>query len=275
MARFKQIQVSRHYNTFNDNLICCVVISLIYVIDYDILLSIFSESTSAFREKVAQSKLVYLILVALWMMPILINIPKSLENDIEFSPGNGNDFGYLCYSKIRSPFKNGARSTVVVFTPTQYILNLVNDLAILVIIVGSGLVTLLRFRQSIKRRKEEAKAKRNEIAELNLNIQGRVVKNHIAITASVTGMFYLLFRLPLYIMANPWNVNGQDYLATGATVILYLMQFCCHFMIHTLLSKSYREAFKDLLRPIFPCCFKCKPCMKNEENIEENKEGSN
>ena len=165
-------------------------------------------------------------------------------------------------------------STVVVFTPTQYILNLGNDLAILVVIVVSGLVTLLRFRQKAKARLEEV-SERNPLDALRISVQARIVKNHIAITASVTGIFYLLFRLPLYIMANPWADKGQDYLVTGATVILYMMQFCCHFLIHTLLSKSYREAFKDLLRPIFPCCFNCKPCMKKEENIGENKEDSN
>ena len=241
---------------------------------YDILLSIFSESTSAFREKVAESKLVYLILVALWIMPILINIPKSLENNVEFAPGKGNDFGYLCYSKIRTSTNHVENPTVVVFTPNQYIINLVNDLSILIVIVGSGLVTLLRYRQNAKTRERKVED-HHPVEAIRIKIQARIVKSHIAITASVTGIFYLLFRLPLYIMANPWAVNGQDYLATGATVILYMMQFCCHFLIHTLLSKSYGEAFKDLLRPIFPCCFKCKPCMKKDENIEENKEDSN
>ena len=245
------------------------------VIGYSILLSIFSESTSAFRERVAQSKLVYLILLALWIMPILINIPKSLENNVEFSPGKGNNFGYLCYSKIQTSTNHVKNPTVVVFTQTQYILNLVNDLAILVVIIGSGLVTLLRFWQKSKARAKELSERGHPVGAIRIRIQARIVKSHIAITASVTGIFYLLFRLPLYIMANPWAVNGQDYLATGATVILYMMQFCCHFLIHTLLSKSYGEAFKDLLRPIFPCCFKCKPCMKKDENIEENKEDSN
>ena len=203
-------------------------------------------------------------------MPILINIPKSLEDNVEFAPGKGNEFGYLCYSKIQTSTNNVENPIVVVFTLRQYILNLANDLAILVVIVGSGLVTLLRFRQNAKAKEEKVKD-RHPVEALRIKIQARIVKSHIAITASVIGIFYLIFRLPLYIMANPWAANGQNYLATGATVILYMMQFCCHFLIHTLLSKSYREAFKDLLRPIFPCCFKCKPCMKKEENIEENK----
>ena len=214
----------------------------------------------------AESKIVYLIVVALWVMPILVNIPKSLERNVEFSPGKGNNFGYLCYSKMLP------NETVVVFTPTQYILNLVNDLIILIIIVVSGLVTFIRFRQNVKKRKSLL-GQNNEIAHLALNIQARMGKNHIAITASVTGIFYILFRLPLYIMANPWKIDGQNYLVTGGTVILYIMQFCCHFLIHTLLSRSYREAFADILRPIIPCCFNCKPCCKKEkENTDNNDE---
>ena len=194
-------------------------------------------------------------------MPILINIPKSLEKNVEFLPGKGNNFGYLCYSKMLP------NETVVVFTPTQYTLNLVNDIAILIVIVTSGLVTFIRFRQHVEKRKRKISAQ-NELAAMALNIQARMGKNHIAITASVTGIFYILFRLPLYIMANPWNIEGQNYLMTGLTVILYIMQFCCHFLIHTLLSKSYRDAFKDLLRPIMPCCFMCKPHKKKENEDE-------
>ena len=227
----------------------------------------FSENSKRIQEKLCKLKLVYLIIAATWVVPTLINIPKSLEKDVEFSPGDGKGFGYVCYSKYLVN-NNGTNDTkIVVFTETQYYLNLINDIIILLIIVASIIVTMVRFRQQVDERR--LSYQHNKIAQMQIAFIAKLEEKYITIAASAISSFYVIVRLPLYIFGHP---SGETtYVAAGVATILFLLQFCAHWLIHMFINKPFKRAFTDILRMILPCCFNCQnPKRRNEHSDEQH-----
>ena len=201
-------------------------------------------------------------------MPTLINIPKSFEKDVEFSPGDGKGFGYVCYSKHLLNNNQPNQAKIVVFTKTQYYLNLINDIIILLIIVASSLVTVIRFRQQVEDKRTSYE--HNQIAQMHFNFIAKLEEKYITIAATATSSFYVIVRLPLYIFGYP--SDETTYVAAGVATILFLLQFCAHWLIHMMINKPYKRAFTDILRMILPCCFICQQSEKRNENSEEQKQ---
>ena len=215
-------------------------------------------------QTLCEYKLVYVIVVAIWILPILINIPKILESDVDFKPGpgNGSGYGYLCYS-----IKNG---TIVVLTETQYILNLINDSIIFLIIVISSFVSWFRFKKEVDQHRTDAK--NNDVKILALNICAKVEEQTMRIAVSIVCAYYVVVRLPLYIFGHPSMIGliGHDsvWIAAGISIILYIMQFCTHFLIYAVIMLNFRKAYVDTLQVVFPCCFKC--TKSNDTNTLDN-----
>ena len=209
-------------------------------------------------QKICELKLVYVMIAFIWIIPPLINIPKRLEKNVEFSPGGGHEFGYVCYTKL---VLNETDRKVVVFSKTQYLMNLINDSIILMIIVGIILVAWISFKTQFKARAESLKT--NELQLLALNLHAQVEQRRMTIATSVGSSFYLFVRLPLYIFGYP-SADMQSYVAPGVAAVLFVMQFCSHYLIHTIINPCYLAAFVDILKIIFPCFWKCRKRRNNE-----------
>ena len=208
------------------------------------------------KDKLCKPRLLCPIFLMVWIIPVLINTPKFLEEKVEFSRGDGNERGYICYSKQL----NETNSEVVVFTRIQYVTNLINDAIIFMIIVVSIFVTWVGFKRQVEDHGNRIST--NEIQLLAFTLHTKAEEKKISICALSVSSFYVLCRLPLYIVANPTNEENQT--AIGITTVLFVVQFCGHFLIHICISYPYRQAFLDILRSIAPCFFQCKKCKKIE-----------
>ena len=211
------------------------------------------------------------MIIAVWILPILISIPTHLEAGVEFEPGpgNGTGWGHICYSKV-----NG---TIVVLTTTQHTVSMISDIVILLIILASSIVTWFRFKKTVERGKETLK--NNEFKLIAFSITAKLEEKYISIAISVICAYYVIVRFPLYIVSHVHS--GHDYTqeqhdgifkGIGVCIILYIMQFCTHFLIYAVIQSAYRKAYCSVLKLVFPCCFKCKKSEDNQNVGIEEKE---
>ena len=164
----------------------------------------FSPFTKTIWEKLCEKKLVYLLIVATWLLPTIINLPKSFEQGVDFQPGklpksfeqgidfhpgknssdysaNRSEVGYLCY-----PTENG---TKVMWTDTQFVLNLTTDILVLLAIVISATISWLSFKREISDNRD--KLAHDQIRLLRYNIVAKLRKKDLSLSVSIICVTYL------------------------------------------------------------------------------------
>ena len=110
----------------------------------------FSPQSKELWGRFCQSRIVYLQIFAHWLLPTLLNLPKSFEDGVSFAPGknlasvNASDIGYICYSRVND--------ISVMWTDTQFGLNMATDILVLLTIIISGGLSWLAFRREVETR---------------------------------------------------------------------------------------------------------------------------
>ena len=218
----------------------------------------FSKTTSNIWNKICDLKLVYLVIFTTWIFPILINLHKQFEPGIEFSPGNGNETGHVCYAK-----ENG---TYVGLTTWQWRSSVVNNILLFIVIITSYLIAWCGIKKENEKNREKIVALKSagnrQIRLFGYNVHAQKLQKDIRLTGSIICLTYVVSRLPLIILGY-YKVSN----VTLAIWILYIFQYCMHFITYAIIQKKYRKAYCDVLRIVFPCMSKCKI---NEENLEND-----
>ena len=196
--------------------------------------------------KICDHKYVYLIIILVWILPIVINLPERFEPGISYAPGNGTGVGYVCYAVEGGKF--------VIFTKEQWIFCLLTDIFLFIVIILSYLVA----RSGIK--KETAKT-RSVILERGISKrQSRLfefktytksIHRGLRLTISLICLSWVIFRLPLIILGRA----EIDSYAFNFLFAMYSMQFSIHFIMYAIVEESYRSAYKDILKEAFSCFF--------------------
>ena len=218
----------------------------------------FSPFTKTIWEKLCEKKLVYLLIVATWLLPTMINLPKSFEQGVDFQPGklpnststNRSEVGYLCY-----PTENG---TKVMWTDTQFELNLTTDILVLLAILISATISWLSFKREISDNRD--KLAHDQIRLLRYNIVAKLKKKDLSLSVSIICITYIICRFPLAIIGTSSDINHHTFWLQFCS-LLYDLQFGLHFLVYAIFQNNYRDAYFDVLKRIFPCCNKL--CCSN------------
>ena len=166
----------------------------------------FSKTIANIWNKFCDRKLVYLILFATWILPILTNLHKHFEPGIVFAAGNGNETGYTCYAK-----ENG---TYVILTTWQWYSSIVNNIVIFIIIIASYFITWC----GIKKETEETRDKILELkscismptAEFN-NLSDNITWNCFKCTSVNNSSLLYQYNLNLFNSFDVLvNIPGDD-----------------------------------------------------------------
>ena len=178
-------------------------------------------------------------------------MPKVFESDVIFAPGkgpqareNGTEVGYLCYSH-----QNERR---VIFTRMQYNLNLFSDIMVLLVVIISSGISVWGFKTEVKHKRNKLEA--DQLKLFRYNVITTLKEKRLNITVCSICITYIVLRLPLYVLGQI-EINHIGF-GIGFCFFLYNMQFCIHFLIYAIGGKDYREAYRDMLNLIFPCCCK-------------------
>ena len=243
----------------------------------------FSTTTREIWKSICDNRLTYLIVVAVWICPILLSLPKSYEKGVTFEPGGNNtdeELGYLCYPVEAD--QNGSPQKVI-FTNLQQIMNMVTDISLFVVIVISYVVTWCIF-------KKEAEGAMDVLPEgcrrEEFNEQVKHLRKSLSIAIGLVSVCFLVLRLPLIIFVRELDLlghtggGGKDGIAfispgLGICVLLFQLQFCVNFVIYAIFMADYRNAFLDALYLMCPCCFKWPRNHNNEDmKLEESPQNS-
>ena len=219
----------------------------------------FSPFTKKLWGKICEKKIVYVLLVASWLLPTMINLPKSFEADVDFQPGknrtvqdneNGEEVGYLCY-----PTEDGKK---VMWTHIQFVLNLTTDILVLLTIIISGTISWLSFKREVHDNRD--KLEHDQLRLLRYNIIAKLKKKDLSLSVSIICITYIICRFPLAISGRYSGINGLTAWLQFCS-LLYNLQFGLHFLVYAIFHNNYRDAYCDVLRKIFPCCNKL--CCSN------------
>jgi len=199
---------------------------------------------------------VYLVIFTTWIFPILSNLHKQFEPGIEFSSGNGNETGYVCYAK-----ENG---TYVGLTTWQWRSSVLNNILLFIIIITSYLITWCGIKKENEKNREKILALKSagnrQIRLFGYNVHSQKLQKDLRLTGSIICLTYVVSRLPLIILGY-YEVSN----VTLAIWVLYILQYCMHFITYAIIQEKYRKAYCDVLRTIFPCL---STCRGNKENLE-------
>ena len=147
----------------------------------------------------------------------------------------------------------------VVFSDVQYFTNLSTAIGLSVVIVASYVVIYWAFGKQRRQTREELEG-RNEEGLLN-NYRRHVddLRKNLLISIFLIVVSHTVLILPIVIYDTYFSVEDPDGgFSLGVVIckIIYEINFSVNFLIYAVLMKHYREAFLDILKIIFPCCFK-------------------
>ena len=198
----------------------------------------------------------YLVILSTWIFPILANLHKHFEPEIEFSPGIGNETGHVCYAK-----ENG---TYVGLTTWQWRSSIVNNILLFIIIITSNLITWCGIKKENDKNRQKIVALKSagnrQIRLLGYNVHTQKLQKDLRLTGSIICLTFVVFRIPFTILGHNEITN-----LSFAIWLLYIFQYCMHFITYAIIQKKYRKAYCDVLRTIFPCLSRCRG---NEEDLE-------
>ena len=203
--------------------------------------------------------MVYVLIIAAWLLPTMINIPKSFETGVDFEPGkngtelnneNRTEVGYLCY-----PTENGTKK---MWTESQFQLNLTTDILVLFIIIISGIISWLSFKREVHDNRD--KFAHDQLRLLRYNIIAKLKKKDLSLSVSIICITYIICRFPLAISGRSSDINEHAFWLQFC-LLLYNLQFSLHFLVYAIFHNNYRDAYCDVLRKVFPCCNKS--CCSN------------
>ena len=192
----------------------------------------------------------------MWTFPTFIGLPKSFERNVDFSPGNGSEIGYICL-----PVENGKYT---VFTETQFNVNIITDMMILLTLIVCGYISWSNVRREIRNNRD--RLEHNEIMLFQYNIATKGKERSRTITVVIICASYIILRFPLLVFGRTEDIH-VSYLGLGICVFLFNMQFCFHFLIYAIVQTNYRNAYFDLLRIIFSCTNRCRRSNNQRSNI--------
>ena len=190
----------------------------------------------------------YAFIASVWLVPtILTGLPKYLEADVTFRPGQGNELGYLCYPvETRNKTK-----TMTWLTQRQIDINLFNDISLLLIMFSSILLIWYNLE------KESTKAKNRQSTDLGKSLKGvemKARKRSLYSTSAMICVPYMLLRLPIFIFGRTETTNLP--VGLGACSLLYDLQFCLHFVFYAFILEDYKLAYNDLFKILLSKCKK-------------------
>lgn len=193
--------------------------------------------------------MVYVVICATWIFPILIHLPRIFEPGVTFGPGknhsaeeNPSEVGYLCYS-----YEDRRR---VLSSTTNYVFNLANDTIVLIIVLISSIISIWGFNRQVLEMRD--KLSKDELKLFRYNFIAALKQKKLSITIFSICLSYFVLRLPLVIIGN--TTISHITFGFAFCVFLYNLQFCVHFMIYAVGGKHFAEAYYDMLKLIFPCC---------------------
>ena len=186
---------------------------------------------------ICQRRLSYACVASLWLLPIvLMGLPKYLEKDVIFKPGQGKEHGYICY-----PFEisaNGTSEKMRWLTRRQYRMNIFNDVFLLVIIVSSIILIWYKLDLESKNAKEHLSI---DFSKTLKDIETKARKRSLRNAALMICVPYILLRLPIFIYG---QTDATDFVVLSC-IFLYELQFCIHFVIFAFIHNDYLSAYKD------------------------------
>ena len=184
---------------------------------------------------------------------MFINLARFYEEGIKFRPGKVNttdsvaEVGYLCYAY------EGERR--VLFTPVSYAMNLSNDITVFVIILISSGISFIAFKKEVHAMNKSPEMKRDELKRFRFNFIARLKERKLGAIIFCICLCYVFLRLPLTIIGNEsipyWKLKFAIFM------FLYNLQFTFHSVVYPIGGKEFRYCYLDMLKKIFPCCFKC------------------
>ena len=231
----------------------------IQLFSFDLVCLFYSINTKMFWQKMCENKSVYWLISAVWIIPILISLPKSFESDVEYRSNHGHDVGDICFV-----VEGG---NVTSFSDVQYFTNLVNDVVLLVVIGVCYVIIYWKLRVLAKQARDaiEQFEDRDSISRISLvSFENHVlsIQRSLLVSVGLIYVCYVVLRLPLVICGKYFGIDGGVDRGTGISlwllfcIIVYQIQFCVNFIIYAVLMANYRTAFLDIIRMMFPCCFK-------------------
>ena len=128
------------------------------------------------------------MIFAVWLVPILISLPKSFEEGVKYAPGNGSELGYVCYA-----VQNGTR---VLFTDLEWYLIAANNGCIFVVLIVSYALIWYSFEKTVKVELARLQS-HQEIKHLRLNLIKKAGRINGSFTIGIICFNYIALRLPL------------------------------------------------------------------------------
>ena len=211
----------------------------------------YSPQSKELWGRFCQSRFVYLQIFATWLLPTLLNLPKSFEDGVSFAPGknlasvNASDIGYICYSRVND--------SSVMWTDTQFDLNMATDILVLLTIVISGGLSWLAFRREVD--ENRSKIEHNEINLFRYNLIAKLKERNLNLSISIICIIYIVCRFP-FALSSQLSLNTST-LWLMFCFILYNFQFSLHFLVYPTFQPHYRNAYCDVLRPIYNKLCRC------------------
>lgn len=207
--------------------------------------------------KILGEKLIYLQLVALWIVPIVCWLPMWLQKDVVFDTSSGKEDGYVCYPYRRNSTSVGSYDEIrVSLTPLQYLMLLVTDLLVLSTLILSGVVVLCRYKQ---RNDEILEREENNAIEIfRHTVMTKAKKKSLNNAMGLMVAAFVVLRLPFFIMAS------LDYTKEYGTfnwwfrisVLFYVARFSVMPFLFGSFNSNAKRAYSDLLESLTPKCFK-------------------
>ena len=210
----------------------------------------FSKACYDLWDKMCKKKLGYAEITVVWIIPVLIWIPVWLEK-AQFGTGNGNEHGYTCYPK-----QDGK---LVLTTNLEKRYLLATDILVLLTIAICGCIVVWSLKRSLEKLEMARKEAMEKIPEETLAKHKPIIdrmKRKANYSTGALILSYVVLRLPWMIFS---EISGNDLNSTGmkTSSLLYFMKFNILFLIFGFARKNYRNAFKDLIKLLCPCCL-CK-----------------
>lgn len=213
----------------------------------------FSKASHVLWDKLCEKKLGYAEIALVWIMPVLIWIPVWLD-ETQFGTGNGNENGYTCYPK-----QDGK---LVLTTNLEKRYLLATDILVMLTIAIFGCIVVWSLKTEMKEAKEEIP---EETLEKYKPIIDRMRRKANYSTGALI-LSYVVLRLPWMIFS---EISGNDINSIGmkTSILLYWMKFNILFLIFGFARKNYRNAFKDLIKLLCPCCLCKQQTIKDQKLI--------
>ena len=235
-----------------------------------------SNTTRLLWEQMRRHNLVYVLVAAMWVLPILIGLPKSFESDVEYRSGKGSDIGAICY------VVEGGNRTL--FSDVQYFTNLATDVVLLAVITVCYVIIFWKLRKLAQQAREEIQRSLTEdrcsitsSSLIDFEVRVKTLQKSLSAAVGLIYVCYAVLRLPLVICGNYFGPEGGVDSDNGISlwlvicIIIYQIQFCVNFIIYAVLMANYREAFLDIIRMMCPCFFKRLGANNNVDvPVEEN-----